>query len=212
MLGRILNEDILLVFDHSPHLPVVEAEPGMIEQVLINLAVNARDAMPRGGKLIITTTEVRVGEAEIELNPEARLGNFVRLTVADTGAGIPPAILPRIFEPFFTTKPMGKGTGLGLSTVYAIVKQHKGWIQVSSNVDRGTRFDIFLPVASAVGEGGFEDMPTPILRGGTEQVLVVEDEIAVRKLAGRVLRRYGYRILEADSGLAALPIWEVRIV
>lgn len=207
MLNRILGEDIALQFEHSSPLPAIEADPGMIEQILMNLAVNARDAMPRGGQLRITTTAALVTEAQAESNPEARAGRFVRLTVSDTGSGIDPSLLPRIFEPFFTTKPVGKGTGLGLSTVYGIVKRHNGWIEVSSGLKHGTSFQIYFPASTKGRELAGEQAGPVTVPGGTERILVVEDEPAVRQLTCRLLRRYGYEIFEAESGAAALAVW-----
>jgi signal transduction histidine kinase len=132
MLGRLLGETITLVFNPPPELPLVQADRGMIEQVIMNLAVNARDAMPKGGTLTISTSPIEMNDAYVQTHPEARLGAFVRLRVSDTGCGMDSDTMARIFEPFFTTKEVGKGTGLGLATVYGIVKQHEGWIEVSS--------------------------------------------------------------------------------
>ncbi len=145
MLRRIIGEHIDLQCRYGDQLPFVQADAGMIEQVLVNLVVNARDAMPQGGQLLITTEPVTLDEASIAKRPEARAGQFVCLTVKDAGTGIAPEHLPRIFEPFFTTKELGKGTGLGLATVYGIVKQHRGWIEVSSQLGAGATFAIFLP-------------------------------------------------------------------
>jgi two-component system, cell cycle sensor histidine kinase and response regulator CckA len=208
MLGRILGEDISLTLQQASHLPKIEADSGMIEQVIVNLVVNARDAMPTGGKLTLATSEVLVVQDRADRNPEARPGEFVRLTITDTGCGIRPQDLPRIFEPFFSTKPVGKGTGLGLSIVYGIIKQHRGWIEVSSEVNRGTSFHVFLPAVTRAAEVSIEPATREPLRGGTECVLVVEDESAVRQLVVRLLRGHGYRVLEAASGIEALPVWE----
>ena len=134
--------------EFSPNLPSVKADLGMMEQVLLNLAVNSRDAMPRGGRLRIATTAPMMDAAQIKANPEASPGRHVCLEFADTGCGIPRETLPRIFEPFFTTKELDRGTGLGLATVYGIIRQHQGWIQVNSVVNKGTTFQIFLPASS----------------------------------------------------------------
>src|SRR6185437_10442984 len=148
MLNRIIGEDIRLRCSYEG-LSFVRADAGMIEQVILNLIVNARDAMPNGGQLLVSTKMVSIDELYAQLHSEARVGQFVRLSVADTGIGIPAENLARIFEPFFTTKEVGKGTGLGLATVFGIVKQHQGWVNVSSRVGEGTTFDIFLPATEA---------------------------------------------------------------
>jgi CheY-like chemotaxis protein len=208
MLGRLLGEDISIQFNYATRLPRIHADTGMMEQVLLNLAVNARDAMPKGGRLIITTSAVEVDATHAQNNPEASAGRFVRLSMADTGCGIEPANLSRIFEPFFTTKAVGKGTGLGLATVYGIIKQHGGWIHVYSEVGHGATFNAYFPAAA----GEESDQDTTIqrrdVRGGDERILVVEDEPALRQLAGQILRRFGYRVQTAETGVAALKVWE----
>ncbi|HSU57081.1 MAG TPA: two-component regulator propeller domain-containing protein, partial [Candidatus Dormibacteraeota bacterium] len=180
MLKRIIGEHIDLHCSSADRLPFVSADVGMIEQVLVNLVVNARDAMPQGGQLLIGTEPARCGSEYIQNNPEAREGEFVCLSVSDTGVGIEPEHLPHIFEPFFTTKAPGQGTGLGLATVYGIVKQHQGWIEVVSKVGSGTTFKIFFPVVQLP-----EAPPAPKVAetkpaGGDETILVVEDDDAVR--------------------------------
>src|ERR1051326_3356688 len=142
----------------------------MFEQVLVNLAVNARDAMPQGGRLVISTELITAQEAYARLQPDARAGQFVCLTVSDSGTGISPENLPHIFEPFFTTKEPGKGTGLGLSTVYGIVKQHQGWLEVSSRLGSGATFKIFLPAISPPAAQGYLPAPEPPPQSGTEQI------------------------------------------
>jgi two-component system, NtrC family, sensor kinase len=209
MLKRIIGEDIELNCDCAPDLPCVHADTGMMEQVLVNLVVNARDAMPRGGKLIISTQLASV-EGPTQTSPEAQAGRFVCLTVSDNGAGIAPEHLPHIFEPFFTTKEPGKGTGLGLATVYGIMKQHQGWIEASSQVGTGSTFKIFLPLATATVEpkpAGFVEPKPP---GGSETILLVEDDEPVRLLTRRVLENSGYHIREAASGREALQRWGSR--
>ncbi len=209
MLDRIIGEDIALRCHHSSALPPVRADIGMLEQVLINLVVNARDAMPGGGQLRITTEQTTFGAAPDPVHPEARPGDFVCMTVTDTGVGIPPEHMARIFEPFFTTKEVGKGTGLGLATVYGIVKQHQGWIEVISPAGGGTTFRIYFPVlggARAVSSNGTLS-PEPAPRG-KETVLLVEDDEAVRSITHLLLERSGYRVLDAGSGPEALKIWE----
>ncbi|MDX1951861.1 MAG: PAS domain S-box protein [Verrucomicrobiota bacterium] len=206
MLRRLLGEDVLLQVQFASALPLVKADPGMIEQVLMNLAVNSRDAMPKGGQLNISTKAVEFLPGCETRNPQARAGVFVCLTVSDTGTGIPREILPRIFEPFFTTKELGKGTGLGLATVYGIVQQHTGWIQVTSNLGKGTSFDIYIP---ADHSGLVEEKTKPgneTAPRGNETVLVVEDEGSLRALVLHVLKQCGYQILEAASGPQAIQI------
>ncbi len=195
-------------FNYSPELPAVQADSGMMEQVLMNLAVNARDAMPRGGHLTIGTSEVEINEIHVRANPEAREGKFICLRVTDSGSGISREILEKIFEPFFTTKEVGKGTGLGLATVYGIVKQHQGWVEVLSEVGKGTTFRIFLPSLEANKKVTIQKSSAHKVRGGTEKVLVVEDEPELRALVRDILSHYGYTIFEAASGPEALPVWE----
>src|SRR5262249_32114972 len=208
MLTRLLGATIALEFKAAPGLPAVNGDIGMMEQILLNLAVNARDAMPRDGRLTISTGTRKIAETEIQRNPEARAGWFVCLSVADTGAGIAPEILPRIFEPFFTTKEAGKGTGLGLATVYGIVKQHQGWIEVESELGRGTTFNVFLPASSqSVAPATLTAAPTTA-KGGTETILIAEDDPALRRLAAPILRNLGYEVLEAGSGVEAIAVWE----
>ena len=204
MLQRTLGEHIQLEVLLGQNLPTIHADPGMIDQVLLNLAVNARDAMPDGGRLTIRTTITPPGPPGSE-NP---VSGSVSLTCTDTGMGIPPEVLPRIFEPFFTTKEVGKGTGLGLATVHGIVQQHRGSIEVSSEVGKGTTFIIVLPAAAEVATVAARDVEGSRVQGGTETILVVEDEPVVRQLMRSVLDRGGYRVLEAANGVAALKIWQ----
>ncbi|MDB6026598.1 MAG: Blue-light-activated protein [Verrucomicrobiales bacterium] len=209
MLHRILGEDIALHFNYAPNLPPIHADAGMMEQVLLNLAVNARDAMPRGGTLNISTEVSRINEVHVRKNSEARVGTFVCLRVSDGGTGIPKEVLPRIFEPFFTTKDVGKGTGLGLATVYGIVKQHQGWIEVLSGVGQGTTFRLFFPTSQMETQKTVEVKPANAkVQGGSEKILLVEDEPEVRVLVRNILKRYGYRIIEAASGPEAILVWE----
>ncbi len=208
MLRRVLGENIALRVNSSPRLPNIEADPTMMEQIIMNMSVNARDAMPGGGSLIIGTHPVLVSRAYVDRNPEAREGTFVCLTVTDNGTGIDSDKLPLLFEPFFTTKEVGKGTGLGLATVYGIVKQHQGWIEVESAVSKGTTFRVYLPSSNkAITAKNGKAEPQQV-RGGSETVLLVEDEIGVLTLARSVLTTYGYKVLEACSGVEALRIWE----
>jgi PAS domain S-box-containing protein len=208
MLGRILGEDIALQLNYWPEPAFIKADASMMEQVLLNLVVNARDAMPKGGQLAIKIASLKTGPNPRTYPSEARAGEFVCLNVSDTGCGINPENLRRIFEPFFTTKDVGKGTGLGLATVYGIINQHQGWIEVDSEVGKGSSFRVFLPLAGEDVAAGDQKKALPAtVRGGNETILVVEDEAAVRELVCRVLGSHGYKILEAETGVAALEIW-----
>jgi hypothetical protein len=210
MLKRTIREDIRLECVYADPLPFIQADPGMLEQVLLNLVVNARDAMPHGGELHIATEKRCLGAARAQANPEARAGEFVCLSVSDTGTGIAPEHLPRIFEPFFTTKEPDKGTGLGLATVYGIVKQHQGWIELSSQLGAGTRFDIFLPAIPApVPTAGVRAAQANV-RGGSEGVLVVEDDFALRAITQQLLETHGYRVWKAESAQEALELWRAH--
>lgn len=209
MLRRLLGETIQFVFKAPPQLPLIQGDPGMVEQVLMNLAVNARDAMPRGGRLAISTDAMDVNETYVQMHPESRAGSFVCLRVSDTGCGMDAATVARIFEPFFTTKDVGKGTGLGLATVYGIVKQHDGWIEVASEPGKGTTFSVFFPAGTqSAASAPAAPSPTTAVRGGHETILVVEDEPVLRDLASVILNQCGYRVLEAGSGVEALSLWE----
>ena len=207
MLRRVIGENIDLQCQCATPGPCVRADLGMMEQVVINLVVNARDAMPGGGRLRLTTDSVQIDARAARLNPNARAGEFVCLAVSDTGTGIAPEVLPRIFEPFFTTKESGKGTGLGLATVYGIVKQHQGWVEVASEVGRGTAFKIYLPAIPAPARVAAATKVRPPLRGGQETILLVEDEPAVRLTIRRLLNSQGYRVFEARSAAEALDLW-----
>ena len=203
MLQRLIGEDIELRLSLDGNLASVRADPGHIGQVLVNLAANARDAMPTGGRLTIETANVVLDEGFGRRHPEVAPGEYVMLAVSDTGIGIPPEIRDRIFEPFFTTKEVGRGTGLGLSVVYGIVHQNGGHIFVESQPGHGTRFEIYLPsVAGPAMESGpgLEGFP----RGGDETILLVEDEDIVREVTARILRNQGYTVVEAKNGEQAL--------
>ena len=206
MLKRVIREDIRLECRYADQLPFVLADPGMLEQALLNLVVNARDALPRGGQLLITTEGVSLDAAYAHTHPDARAGEFVSLSVSDTGTGIAPEHLERIFEPFFTTKEPGKGTGLGLATVYGIVKQHRGWIEVSSRLGEGTTFRILLPAVPAPAEVAAPPAETG-LRGGSETILLVEDDFSVRLTTRRMLETFKYKVLEATCAREAVEVW-----
>ncbi len=207
MLRRLIGEDVELAFAPSTTAAVVKADPGQMEQVLMNLAVNARDAMPRGGKLLIETANVDLDETYARQHVPVQPGPYVLLSVSDTGCGMDAKVLAHIFEPFFTTKELGKGTGLGLSTVYGIVKQSGGYIWVYSEPGRGTTFKIYLP---RISERSFGDIPeveaTPAHHQGSETILLVEDEPSFRELARSSLEKSGYAVLEAPDGPAALKL------
>jgi len=208
MLQRLIGETIDLRFVPPAALPFVQGDPGMIEQVVMNLAVNARDAMPKGGALTIGIDAVPIDEGYVTTHPEARAGNFIRLRVADTGTGMDASTMQHIFEPFFTTKEVGRGTGLGLATVYGIVKQHDGWVEVNSEPGVGSAFDVFFPATQtmAVASGEATVAPATVSRG-TETIFVVEDEPVLREMARGILENCGYRIVEAGSGREALEVW-----
>ncbi|HWB58147.1 MAG TPA: PAS domain S-box protein [Chthoniobacteraceae bacterium] len=207
MLRRGLGENITLRCNLAARLPAIEADSTMMEQVIMNLSLNARDAMAEGGSLIVTTNPVKVGRDYVDHNPEAREGVFVCLTVSDNGCGMDRVKMGKIFEPFFTTKEVGKGTGLGLATVYGIVKQHSGWIEVESELGKGTSFKIFIPCSTKTVTSQATKITGAQVKGGKETVLLVEDEPGVLSLARGILKSYGYKVLEAQSGVEALRVW-----
>lgn len=208
MLRRLIGEDIQLELRLDADAGRVSADPGQLEQVIMNLAVNARDAMPKGGHLVLETAAVSLDQAFVAAHPGSTAGPHVRFSIHDTGCGMGPDVLAHLFEPFFTTKEPGRGTGLGLSTVYGIVKQHRGYVDVTSDVGRGSSFGVYLP--------RIESRPTPerptskerLRPGSRETVLFVEDEVALRDLIHRVLTKGGYTVLAAADGLEALALVE----
>jgi PAS domain S-box-containing protein len=205
MLMRVIGEDLDLALVQEPDLGAVRADPGQIEQVLMNLAVNARDAMPNGGKITIETSNVELTPDYVRTHEPVLPGAYVLLAVSDTGIGMDEATKAHIFEPFFTTKEIGKGTGLGLATVYGIVKQSDGFIWVYSEPGHGATFKIYLPRVTEAAERLVATAPAPIRRG-RETILLVEDDPAVRKVERAVLERLGYTILVADRPSVALEI------
>jgi len=206
MIRRLIGAHIQIELEMDPSLGRVKADPGQIEQVFLNLAVNARDAMPEGGKLMIRATNFDMDESYARAHPPAQPGPFVQLEIRDTGTGMDAETQARIFEPFFTTKAKGKGTGLGLATVYGIVKQSGGYIWVNSEVGKGTAFQIQLPrVAGALTERRLAPAPESRLRG-SETVLVVEDDPAVRSVIREFLSLSGYQVLEAAGAAEAVEI------
>jgi PAS domain S-box-containing protein len=207
MLTRVIGEDIELVASLHPSLASVRVDPGQVEQVLMNLAINARDAMPHGGKIVMETANLDV-DAERGRNLDLTVGRYVMLQVSDTGHGMDAATLGHIFEPFFTTKKMGKGTGLGLATVYGIVKQSGGSIQVESEAGKGSKFRIYLPAADGGTRKRHEPVAEQLVVGGRETILVVEDEADLRELTRIFLEGYGYKVLQASSAEQAIEAAE----
>ena len=211
MLRRLVPENIQLTFTSSENPPLVRADLCNLEQVLFNLVLNARDAMPQGGAITISCATVEVAPTDVGLQPGVRAGSFIKLEVADTGSGIPPEILPRIFEPFFTTKEAGRGTGMGLATVHGVVQQHNGWITVQSAPNSGTRFIIHLPAAPAETATNSPTAPTASEPAPhREWVLVLEDDPAVRATTARVFKEAGYRVVAAASGEHASDAWRAH--
>lgn len=207
MLARVIGEDILLVASLHPSLLLVKADPGQVEQVLMNLAINARDAMPRGGKLTMTTSNLEV-TPELSREYDLAPGRYAMLQVTDTGHGMDAATLSHIFEPFFTTKPMGKGTGLGLSTVYGIVKQSGGSLQVESEPGQGTVFRVYLPAEEGSVHRRSQRVASENIAGGSETILIAEDEPDLRDLTRIFLQDYGYTVITAPSAEQAIEMAE----
>jgi two-component system cell cycle sensor histidine kinase/response regulator CckA len=205
MLRRVIGEDVELVMNLSDDLENTCLDPDQVTQVILNLAVNARDAMPKGGMLHLETAVAELDEEYTKEHPPVRPGRYVMLAVSDSGTGIDKAILPRIFDPFFTTKDVGKGTGLGLSIVYGIVKQSGGYIWVYSEPGHGTTFKLYFPATTAPVERTGTRNPISSRPAG-QTVLVVEDESTIRSKVRECLQQLGYRVFEADNGAAALQI------
>jgi hypothetical protein len=210
MLRRLLSEDIELVIRRDPDLGLVRVDQAQMLQVILNLAANARDAMPGGGTLVLETCNVNLDPSYASLHPPLPAGSYVQLIITDTGVGMDEKTRQRIFEPFFTTKELGKGTGLGLATVYGIVKQSGGFIWVYSELSRGTAFKIYLPRVQETQPPKPADLPPPQLVGGTETILLVEDEPAVRKLTRDFLEVRGFRVLDAGNGEEALHVCQAH--
>jgi PAS domain S-box-containing protein len=208
LLRRIIDPSIRIHVQPEPQPWLIEGDPSQIGQVLMNLCLNARDALiPMGGLIRVETANVTLGETQLRDNVDARVGEFVRLTVADDGSGISTEIRTRIFEPFFTTKPPGKGTGLGLAVVFGIVQQHNGWIECQSQPGIGTCFDVYFPRSR---EPAAAPVPstTVVPRKGNETILLVDDEAMIRELGRTILLQQGYRILQAEDGLVALDVFQ----
>ncbi len=208
MLRRTIGEDIKMQFKLAPQPLFIHADAGMMDQVLMNLAVNARDAMPAGGQLVIETSGVEFDAFAASQSAQARTGSFVQLSVNDSGCGIAPEILPKIFEPFFTTKDVGEGTGLGLATVFGIVQQHRGWINVYSEVGHGTAFRIYLPRLAGDAVSQVSPPVPTAMRGGHETILLAEDDPSLSVSLRKALALLGYHVLEASTGVKALEVWK----
>jgi CheY-like chemotaxis protein len=206
MLRRLVEENIEMTFDFGDQNGCIKADPGYVGQVLMNLVVNARDAMPGGGKLVIATRYAMLDATCVSSHPGAIPGQYITLSVSDTGAGMTADVKARLFEPFFTTKPKGKGTGLGLTTCQTIVQQSGGHIVVSSEVGKGTTFMIYFPKVEQPPDVITRKIPATALPRGTETLLVVEDEQSVRHLARTILEAQGYEVLSASNGQDALHV------
>ncbi len=207
MLHRLLGERVELVMKFTPGLEPIFADATSIEQVLMNLTLNGRDAMPDGGTITVGTSNITLGENAALNNPDARPGSYVCLSVNDTGTGMDEATRNRIFEPFFTTKELNKGTGMGLATVYGIVKQHGGWVEVDTEVGKGSTFRVLIPSTTRTTEHHSESHPESVADDGDHTILVVEDDAVVRSLVVEVLTSYNYKVIEAENGDAAIERW-----
>jgi signal transduction histidine kinase/ActR/RegA family two-component response regulator len=208
LLRGTIETNIAMTTGLDASSPVIEADASQMQQVLMNLCVNARDAMPGGGELTITTTRLDAPDAFLRSIPEARGGRFVRIEIADTGIGIEKAIRGKIFDPFFTTKEKGKGTGLGLATVYGIVKNHNGFINVESEIGSGTTFSVYIPAVDKVAAKVQENESRP--QGGQETILVVDDEEMIRMLVRDILEEIGYNVLSAADGIEAVELYKEK--
>jgi CheY-like chemotaxis protein len=208
MLNHLMGDDVDLRIIPTPGLRAVRADTGQIEQVVMNLAINARQAMPNGGKLTLETANVSFDQESVDRNPELKPGDYVMLAITDTGTGMSAAVKARAFEPFFTTKDIGQGTGLGLSTCYGIIKQSGGHISVYSELGRGTTFKVYLPQVEAPSQAKIpvQRLDSPELPRGTETILLVEDDPALCEMAAVLLRRLGYTVLTAANGIEALSV------
>jgi CheY-like chemotaxis protein len=209
MLRPLIGEHIELHVSLATDTGLLRADRGLLQQMLLNLCINARDAMPAGGRLVLKTKRVDLTEKYCELHPPAKPGTYVMFSVADTGCGISPEVKERIFEPFFTTKSVGKGTGLGLAMVYGCVQQHAGTINVYSEPNLGTTFKIYLPITADVDSVADEVVVAPAA-GGKETILIAEDEPLVRNLAVRILTRAGYSVLVAADGAEAVELFQAN--
>jgi PAS domain S-box-containing protein len=207
-LTRFLGERVEISSDLAPGLPPVRVDKTLVEQVLLNLCLNARDAMENSGRLTLRLTQEQVSEARAREHPEARPGHFLRLSVADAGCGMDHATLQRLFEPFFTTKDVGQGLGLGLATVRGIVQQHQGWVEVQSGVGKGSTFSVYFPVAGPSSAAVAKPPIQPTGPAARRTILLVEDDARLRRVSRLVLERLGHKVLEAATGVEALACWE----
>ena len=208
MLGQLLGRQVALRFEIAPELPPILADPNMFQQIIVNLVVNARDAMSSGGKLTIRAGLASFAAADVSRRAERRVGQFIRLSVSDTGSGMDTAVVKHLFEPFFTTKDVGKGVGLGLATVHGMVNQNQGWIEVESEIGKGTTFDIYFPAAKRAAKKVERKASAPATSAGKETILIVEDEEMLREMLREVLTANGYQVLEAANGLQAIHLWD----
>ncbi len=207
MLGRLIGENIDIRMMLHTKSANIKADAGQIEQIIMNIAINARDAMPNGGRLTIETDTIELDEEYCKAHKDVSPGSYVMLIMTDTGQGMPPEIMEKVFEPFFTTKEKGTGTGLGLATVYGIVKQHKGQIYVYSELGSGTTFKLYFPeVKDAADE--IEVRKKPVMMSGTETILVVDDEPSIRRLVVDTLEPLGYKMIEAGNGDEAIAAFK----
>jgi len=210
VLAETIPKSITLKYDLDPELWMISADPTQIHQILMNICINARDAVPNGGEISIKAANVEIDENYARMNMDAVPGNYIVVTISDTGTGIPDDVVKRIFDPFFTTKEIGKGTGLGLATTMTIVKSHGGFINVYSELKKGTRFSIYLPSAAAQAESGRKIIKDELPRGNGELVLIVDDEENIRKAAEATLLRFGYQVISATDGEDALALYSKR--
>jgi two-component system cell cycle sensor histidine kinase/response regulator CckA len=209
LLQKLIGEDVEMKFLLAPELHVTRADPTQVEQILMNLCVNARDAMPQGGRLIIETKNAEIDDEYCRIQSFAQPGHYVLLAVSDTGMGMDRSTMEHIFEPFFTTKELGKGTGLGLATVYGIVKQHGGIINVYSEPNHGTTFRVYLPAIDGAAES-LGEVKNEVAQGGTETILVAEDHDGLREAAQLMLEGLGYRVILAKNGMEAVRLFEQK--
>ena len=208
MLERLLGDDIVLNTEFCPGLKPILGDTGMIEQVIMNLVVNARDAIPREGKISIHLDAVQVGENHVERNPQAKVGEFACVSVCDNGCGMRPERMAQLFRRFFTTKEPDKGTGLGLTMAKNILEQHSGWIEVRSQPGVGTEFKMYFPCAPVCASRSPRKPSAPCISSGQETILVVEDEEQLRGLAAHILKWHGYQVITADSAGQAISLWQ----